>query len=322
MNEDERKLQERKEQEREDFRRTGGMVTRIEFYAAFLLLVALVLLRGGLTNQNLGLVVTAAQGIIMNEIDSGWNDLSRDMAEIPEQIMVDRESPFWEQRIEIASVDQEANTLRLLLQATPKEYREGMEGLFYVTCDDGETAALPAAFDGNRVLRAETELPICGRVSVTAALKENGTEKIRVFDDLDVEEEIVPRFSSLRQGASENFKKSSADFQINDTTVYVSCPDKRRGFFSAGKGELEIQVDGKAVVTAPMEQEMQEKGEWRYWLEGESDAADVKFGQHLSVVFKMQDGDGATYSCLLRDGIMTEEGLEEKPVSGEGKFGG
>ena len=44
---------ERKEQEREDFRKTGGMVTRIEFYICFMVLFALILWRGGLVNQNL-----------------------------------------------------------------------------------------------------------------------------------------------------------------------------------------------------------------------------------------------------------------------------
>ncbi len=185
--------QEKKEQEREDFRRTGGYVTRIEFYICFMVLASLILWRSGQINQDMNRGIYDVKRGVTHEIDALWNDVNHEIEAVPDKIREERDSPFWNPGMEIAGINRKAGTFRLAIQATPKEYRNGMEGAFYVTCDDGERIVLQGLFDENRILRAETELPICGKVSATAILKENGTTKIQVLNDLNnVEEEITP----------------------------------------------------------------------------------------------------------------------------------
>ena len=111
---------ERKEQEREDFCKTGGMVTRIEFYTCFMVLFALILWRGGLVNQNLEMRMWNAEKNTIHEIDALWNDVNREIEAIPEKIREERDSPFWNPGMEIAGVNRKAGTFRLAIQATPK----------------------------------------------------------------------------------------------------------------------------------------------------------------------------------------------------------
>ncbi len=313
---------ERKEQEREDFRKTGGMVTRIEFYTCFMVLFALILWRGGLVNQNLEMRMWNAEKNTIHEIDALWNDVNREIEAIPEKIREERDSPFWNPGMEIAGVNRKAGTFRLAIQATPKEYREGMEGAFYVTCDDGERIVLQGLFDESRILRAETELPICGKVSATAILKENGTTRIQVLNDLnDVEEEITPGFSAF-SGFSIQYDKEGADITAHDIEVSVYCSDHlRHSRFLPGEGELEIQTDGRTVGTVPLKKAMRNDGEeWRYWDEKEGKAVRVEYGQRISLVFRMQDNSGAVYRYLVEESIMTDEGpkiVEEGPKTVE-----
>ena len=94
MDEKGRKEWERKEEEQEKFRRTGGMVTRIEFYVSYLLLVALVLLRVGLNSQKLGLRMTLLENTVTHKIDALWDDVNREIAAIPGKVMQESESMF------------------------------------------------------------------------------------------------------------------------------------------------------------------------------------------------------------------------------------
>ncbi len=123
---------ERKEQEREDFRKTGGMVTRIEFYTCFMVLVALILWRGGLVNQNLEMRIWNAEKNTIHEIDALWNDVNREIEAISDRVMMENESMFSDRRLFLAEVDRKEQTFLLKLTGTPKEYHEGIDILCFL----------------------------------------------------------------------------------------------------------------------------------------------------------------------------------------------
>lgn len=316
--------QEKKEQERKDSGRISSKVKRWEFYVCYAMVIALIFVTNWRLRQEMELKMLLAEKDIMSEVESGWEDINKEIEKIPAQIAEERDCPFWNPKMEIVGLDRKAGTFRLAFQAMPKEYRDGMEGVFYVTCDnDDESLVLQGVIDENRMLRAETELPICGRVSATAIWKADGTEKTQVLDELDVAGEITPQFDGY-SGSSIQFNRSTADFQASDTNVHVVYSDSlcRIGFL-AGEGETEIQVNEKAVAAIPMEKESYDGKEWNYRYEGRSEAVRVEYGQRVSLVFKMKDSAGTEYSYLVEDGVMTEEGITSTEyVSREPAMGG
>ena len=82
------------------FPKTGGMVTRIEFYTCFMVLVALILWRGGLVNQNLEMRIWNAKKNTIHEIDALWNDVNREIEAIPGRVMMENESMFSDRNAE------------------------------------------------------------------------------------------------------------------------------------------------------------------------------------------------------------------------------
>lgn len=303
--------QEKREQEREDFRRTGGRVTRIEFYACFIILAVLVLWRGGLNSQNLGLRMTALEKGVTHRIDALWDDVNREIEAVPDKVMQENESMFSDRNLFITEVDRKARTFLLELKAAPREYREGMEGTFFVSCDFGEPVSVPAVFGEDRMLRAEAELPFCENVSVSAVLKTDGVEKIQNFGEINAQREygLVPEFSGGWKAYGLIPKK---DWVLHDGQISVDVSAKEAKGLSFGEGSMEIQVDGKTVQTMQAEKEFLGTREWSFHAEQEEDLA-LKAGQTLSIIFKITDNEGVKYTYLIEQYDVTkEEGLEEK----------
>lgn len=301
--------QEKREQERKDFRRTGGRVTRIEFYACFIILAVLVLWRGGLSNQNLGLRMTSLENSVTHKIDALWNDVNREIEAIPGKVMQEDESMFSDRSLFITEVDRKAQTFLLKLTGTPKEYRAGMEGTFFVSCDSGEPVSVPAAFGEDRMLQAEARLPFCENMSVSAVLKTDSAEKIQKFGEINAQMDygLVPEFSGGWDSYGLMPKK---DWVLHDGRISVDISAREAKGLSFGEGSMEIQLDGKTIRTMPMEKEFLGTREWSFHAEQEENI-ELKEGQTLSLIFKITDNEGVKYTYLAEQYDVTKEGLEE-----------
>lgn len=302
--------QEKREQEREDFRRTGGRVTRIEFYVSFLLLAALVLLRVGLNSQKLELRMTLLENSVTHKIDALWDDVNREIEAIPGKVMRENESMFSDRNLFITEVDRKAQTFLLKLTGTPKEYCEGMEVTFLVSCDSEEPVSVPARFGEDRMLRAEAELPFCENASVSAVLKTDGMEKAQSFGEINAQMDygLVPEFSGGWKTYGLMPKK---DWVLHDGQISVDVSAKEAKGLSFGEGSMEIQVDGKTVQTMQAEKEFLGTREWSFHAEQEEDI-ELKEGQVLSLIFKITDDEGVKYTYLVKQFDVTKDGLEEK----------
>lgn len=307
---------ERKEQEREDFRKTGGMVTRIEFYTCFMVLAALILSRGGLTNWNLGMKIERAEESITHDIDSLWNDVNREIAAVPGKITQESENLFSDRRLFITEVDRKAQTFLLELTGTPKEYHEGMEVTFFVSCDSGEPVAVPAAFGEGRRLHAEAELPFCETAYVSAVWKSDGAEKVQNFGIVNAQMDygLVPEFSGGLRSYSLMPKK---DWLLYEGQISIDVSAKEAKGLEFGEGTAEIQVDGNTVQTMQTKKEYLGGRNWNFQAE-QTEKFELKEGQTISVIFKITDNDGVKYTYLAEQCDVTKDGLEGRLPKGGG----
>lgn len=307
---------ERKEQEREDFRKTGGMVTRIEFYTCFMVLVALILWRGGLVNQNLEMRIWNAEKNTIHEIDALWNDVNREIEAIPGRVMMENESMFSDRRLFLAEVDRKEQTFLLKLTGTPKEYHEGIEGTFFVSCDSGEPVAIPAEWGESRQLHAEAELPFCETVYVSVALKSDGTEKVQNFGEVNAQMDygLVPEFSGGLRSYRLMPKK---DWLLHDGVISIDISAGEAQGLSFDEGTAELQIDGETVQTMQAKKEYLGGQNWNFQAE-QTEKFELKEGQTLSVIFKITDNDGVMYTYLAEQLDVTKDGLEGRQPEGRG----
>lgn len=218
---------------------------------------------------------------------------------------------FSDRKLSITEVDRKAQTFLLKLTGTPKEYREGMEVTFLVSCDSEEPVSVPARFGEGRMLQAEAELPFCENVSVSAVLKTDGMEKVQSFGEVNAQMEygLIPEFSGGWKAYRLMPKK---DWILHDGQISVDVSAKEAKGLSFGEGSMEIQVDGKTVQTMQAEKEFLGTREWSFHAEQEEDI-ELKEGQVLSLIFKITDDEGVKYTYLVKQYDVTkEEGLEEK----------
>ncbi len=305
-----------KERKQEDSRRTGGNVTRLEFYACFMVLIALIVTTNWSIQRRMEFKMIFDKKEIIGTIENSWEDINREIMTIPDKIMLENESMFSDRRLFITEVDRKAQTFLLQLGATPKEYHEGMGVTFFVSCDSGEPVAVPAAFGEGRRLQAELELPFCETVSVSAALKSDGEEKVQDFGKINAQMDygLVPEFSGGLRSFSLMPKK---DWLLRDGVISIDVSAEGAKDLSFGEGEAELQVDGKTVQTMRAEKELLGRREWNFQTE-QTEKFELKEGQTLSVLFKITDNDGATYRYLAEQYTVTKDGLEGRQPEGWG----
>ncbi len=307
---------ERKEQERGDSHKMGNKVTRWEFYVCVLSIVVLIFTMNWRTQWRTELKMTIAEKDIMSRVESSWEDINRKIEAIPGRVMMENESMFSDRRLFLAEVDRKEQTFLLKLTGTPKEYHEGIEGTFFVSCDSGEPVAIPAEWGESRQLHAEAELPFCETVYVSVALKSDGAEKVQNFGEVNAQMDygLVPEFSGGLRSFSLMPKK---DWLLHDGVISIDISAGEAQGLSFDEGTAELQIDGETGQTIQAKKEYLGGQKWNFQAE-QTEKFELKEGQTLSVIFKITDNDGVMYTYLAEQLDVTKDGLEERQPKGWG----
>ncbi len=307
---------ERKEQERGDSHKMGNKVTRWEFYVCVLSIVVLIFTMNWRTQWRTELKMTIAEKDIMSRVESSWEDINRKIEAIPGRVMMENESMFSDRRLFLAEVDRKEQTFLLKLTGTPREYHEGIEGTFFVSCDSGEPVAIPAEWGESRQLHAEAELPFCETVYVSVALKSDGAEKVQNFGEVNAQMDygLVPEFSGGLRSYRLMPKK---DWLLHDGVISIDISAGEAQGLSFDEGTAELQIDGETVQTIQAKKEYLGGQKWNFQAE-QTEKFELKEGQTLSVIFKITDNDGVKYTYIAEQLDVTKDGLEGRQPEGRG----
>lgn len=310
----------RPEDGQENKKKERGGVTRKEFYACVLILLAVIFWRTGTLAESMQRQENNAQ-YTLQRID----DVSTELYQISDEVatgVAEANSPFEECAYEIVDVDLRAKTVTLHFSAQPKEYRAGATALrFFLTCDKGEPIAIDAVMGENRSFTAEKEIPLCGTVAATAALQLGDTEYLADLGSLAVKRYAYPDFTGFF-GCSYEWTGDRQAANVDGTIQMDVTPGEwmlnQNQALELHDPTAEIYLDGKRVQSIPMRTEIEDSTFSSYICEIE-DAFLMKQGQVLEIYFKAEDANGLKYTYLIeRTHIANQDIMTEEP--GEGRL--
>lgn len=302
--------------QKKEKKRSG--VTRKEFYACFVILLAVILWRTGALGQSVQRQENNAE-YILQRID----DVSMQMYQISDEVAAGVEkanSPLGECYYEVADIDLQAKTALLRFSAQPKEYRPSMTSMrFFLTCDDGEAITIEAIAGEDHSFTAEKEIPLCDTALARAALQLGDTEYFADMGYLNLGGYAYPDFSAYFGGSY----TWTDDGAVTDVSGRIQV-DVTPGEWMLNQNEAlelhdptaEIYLDGELLQSIPMQAEAEEGYYSSYTCETEGGFR-MEEGQKLEIYFKAEDANGLKYSYLIeRTHIADYDILSEEPENG------
>ena len=298
----------------------SNSVPRKEFYVCFMLLLAVTLWQGISTRRD----VWDAKNNLQNAVQSSENRILHQIDSIPrniEQGIEDANNPLRESYLEIVDVDMKAQTAVICMTAAPKEYTDRMQVQFFLSCDNEEAAAIPAAAGADRIFKAEVTIPFCNMVSATVNLQKDDTETICTLGDMNISERVLPYFNE-NWGGSYTWK-AQQDFITfsGHMTIDVAKPD---WIMSKNKGKgwtfknpsVEVYINGNLVRTLPVQTISEDEYMYAYEAMIGGESLRLYEGETIEFIFRLEDSNGLKYRYVVEKGKYTADGdyMEEAPA--------
>ncbi len=294
-------------------------VTRLEFYICIALLLGFVFFQSLSIRDR----INQAERYIGNSYTAELHGLQNQIANIPngiENALEEAERILRAHSVEIVAVDLDRQTATLRMTAIPKEYQDGMELLFFVSCDGGASVCVPAGAGADRIYAAELEVDICKEALVNVHIQRNGVEQIQSIGGVDVEWQVLPRFDGYWVGSLSYAANADHAMCSGDMEVMIEKPGwLENEDFLLGNMRKEIRIDGETVRSIPLCE-----GEWveiqsnhHYFRdEEEKETIRIEDGQTIEFIFKAEDNHGLKYTYLVERGTWTRKFgyVAEEPV--------
>ncbi|MBQ9091907.1 MAG: hypothetical protein IJY52_06535 [Anaerotignum sp.] len=301
----------RPEEEQEE-KKPKKYVTRKEFYLCFMILLGALAFATFAVEDR----INQAQNHVANQVYQTEERISSTINSIPrniEQGIEDANNPIRESSMEIVDVDYEKETVMLRMTASPKEYQNGITVHFFVTCDDGEPVKVDAAAKADRTFAAECEVPYCDRAEVKAVLKKGNTEYLKLVGSESINSQVLPDAHGFF-GGSTSFGASVHRFnRMVEFRIYAPNWMTREGDFLLKNVTAVVEIDGKTVMTAPMEEIERDYDCATYTVELEE--FKLKAGEKLKVYCTAEDNNGKKYIYIVEQGeALKNDYISEEPA--------
>lgn len=294
-------------------------VTRRTFFVCFAVLLAAIIWTGNSVKDEIQWM--------SNNHSNQMTMLENEIEHIPsgiEYVLEQADYPFREVYINMTDVDIKAKEATVSLTAMPKEYKEGMKVIFYLSCDESERIAVEGVADEDRTYHAEKVIPFCDVVTATAVLQRDGVEYLQNAGSQAINNEVLPEFiGHWSSVVSTVIGKQGTATMCGDVLMDVIVPgwmrrDDEYTRFKLSDAKAELYADGKLKKTIPMIKDSVDAIHFSYigHLE-EKDAITLKDGQEVEILFKATDNYGAKYTYVLERGSWSKQGgyMAEEPVS-------
>ncbi|MBQ3568054.1 MAG: hypothetical protein IJA25_03905, partial [Anaerotignum sp.] len=291
-------------------------VTRKEFYICFIiLLIALAAATFAIDDS-----INMAKSYVANQVYQMEDRISSTINSIPrniEQGIEDANNPISEGYMEMIDVDYEAKNVTLRMTVVPKEYQDGMTVHFFVSCDGNEAMKVEATAKEDRTFIAECEVPYCDHAEVKAVMRKGNTEYLKYVGSESIYSQIMPEFHGFF-GGSTSF--GAGVHRFNRTVeLRVYAPDwmTRNSLFTLKDVTAVVEIDGKTVMTVPMEELERRYDHAAYEVQLEE--FKLRTDEKLKVYCTAEDNGGRKYTYIVERGeALKNDYIAEEPAWYEG----
>ena len=287
-------------------------VTRKEFRICFVILLA---------------ALAFATFSINDSIRQSRNEISSDIYRVEEQIrntinnipyniekgIEDANNPISEGYMEMIDVDYDAKTVTLRMTVVPKEYQDGMTVHFFVSCDGNESMKVNAVAQEDRTFIAEYKVPYCDRAEVKAVLRKGNTEYLKLIGSESIYSQIMPEFHGTFPGSvtyGANVHRFNRTVELRMHAPGWMTED---GAFVLSNVKTVVEIDGKTVMTVPMEETDRDYYSASYVAELEE--FKLRTGEKLKVYCTAEDNSGRKYTYVVERGeALKNDYIAEEPA--------
>jgi len=287
-------------------------VTRKEFRICFILLLAAI----GFATFSINDSIQQMQNHVSNQVYQVEDRINDTIGMIPYNIekgIEDANNPIREGYMEMIDVDYDAKTVTLRMTVAPKEYQEGMTVHFFISCDGNEPMKVNAEARADRTFIAECEVPYCDYAEVKAVLKKGNTEYLKLIGSEGIYSQIMPEFHGFF-GGSTTFGNGVHRFD-RMVELRVNAPGwmTEDGAFVLSNVRAVVEIDGKSVMTVPMEKTDSDYYSASYMVELE--AFELRAGEKLKVSCMAEDNSGRKYTYVVEQGeALKNDYIAEEPA--------
>ncbi len=298
--------------EEEQEKKEKKYVTRKEFRICFVILLAAI----GFATFSINDSIRQSRNEISRDIYRVEEHISNTINSIPrniEQGIEDANNPIREGYMELVDVDYDTETATLRMTVHPKEYQEGMAVHFFVSCDGGEAVKVNATAKPDRTFVAECEVPYCDRAEVKAVLRKGDTEYLKLIGSESIYSQIMPEFHGFFSGST---SFGNGVHRFNRTVeLRVYAPDwmTRNSLFTLKDVMAVVEIDGKTVMTVPME-ELERRYDHAA-CEVQLEEFKLREGEKLKVYCTAEDNGGRKYTYIVEQGeALKNDYIAEEPA--------
>ena len=287
-------------------------VTRKEFRICFVILLAAIAFAAFSINDS----IRQSRNEVTNRIYQTEQQIGNIINNIPrniEQGIEDANNPIREGFMELVGVDYETETVTLRMTVQPKEYQDGMTVHFFVSCDGGEAMKVNAAAKEDRTFVAECDVPYCDYAEAKAVLKKGNTEYLKLIGSESIYSQVLPEFYGTFPGS---VSYGNGVHRFNRTVeVRVNAPGwmTEDGAFVLDNVKAVVEIDGKTVMTVPMEE--MDKNYYSASYVAELEEFKLRAGENLVVSFVAEDNSGRKYTYIVERGeALKNDYIAEEPA--------
>ena len=301
----------RPEEEQEE-KKQKKYVTRKEFYICFIiLLIALAAATFAIDDS-----INMAKSYVANQVYQTEERISSTINSIPrniEQGIEDANNPIREGYMEMIDVDYEAKNVTLRMTVVPKEYQDGMTVHFFVSCDGNEAMKVEATAKEDRTFIAECEVPYCDRAEVKAVLRKGNTEYLKLIGSESIYSQIMPEFHGMFPGSVSYGANVHRFNRTVELRVYAPDWMTRNSLFTLKDVTAVVEIDGKTVMTVPMEELERRYDHAAYEVQLEE--FKLHAGEKLKVYCTAEDNGGRKYTYVVERGeALKNDYIAEEPA--------
>ena len=301
----------RPEEEQEE-KKQKKYVTRKEFYICFIiLLIALAAATFAIDDS-----INMAKSYVANQVYQTEDRINSTINSIPrniEQGIEDANNPIREGYMEMIDVDYEAKNVTLRMTVVPKEYQDGMTVHFFVSCDGNEAMKVEATAKEDRTFIAECEVPYCDRAEVKAVLRKGNTEYLKRIGSESIYSQIMPEFHGMFPGSVSYGANVHRFNRTVELRVYAPDWMTRNSLFTLKDVTAVVEIDGKTVMTVPMEELERRYDHAAY--EAQLEEFKLHAGEKLKVYCTAEDNGGRKYTYVVERGeALKNDYIAEEPA--------
>ncbi|MBQ2925113.1 MAG: hypothetical protein IJE57_06000 [Anaerotignum sp.] len=301
----------RPEEEQEE-KKQKKYVTRKEFYICFIiLLIALAAATFAIDDS-----INMAKSYVANQVYQTEDRINSTINSIPrniEQGIEDANKPIREGYMEMIDVDYEAKNVTLRMTVVPKEYQDGMTVHFFVSCDGNEAMKVEATAKEDRTFIAECEVPYCDRAEVKAVLRKGNTEYLKRIGSESIYSQIMPEFHGMFPGSVSYGANVHRFNRTVELRVYAPDWMTRNSLFTLKDVTAVVEIDGKTVMTVPMEELERRYDHAAY--EAQLEEFKLHAGEKLKVYCTAEDNGGRKYTYVVERGeALKNDYIAEEPA--------